>query len=167
MRSRAKTITIAFVFLWLLIERELIEQLDNQFRNINAVLPNRQNGFGFPGHPVHIPQVAIKLSSIMLPCRFTQALSLLTQRRTVQRLPSGRICCENGQYQHTWKYLSEFFGYFAQASMPGEWVMYNIFKKYTWKKNTRKKNQNIKKKVLLFCPERQNSCFRCLSLFLQ
>jgi hypothetical protein len=77
----------------------------------------------------------------------------LTQRRTGQRLPSGRICGESGQYQHTWKYLSEFFGYFAQASMPEGWVMYNIFKKYTWKHNTRK-NQNINKKISFVLPEK-------------
>jgi hypothetical protein len=34
--------------------------------------------------------------------------------------------------------------------MPEDWVMYNIFKKYTWKQNTRNKNKNINKKIRPF-----------------
>jgi len=51
---------------------------------------NVYNGYEFSSHPVYIPQVAMKLPSIMLPCRLTQALSLLTQRRIGQRVPSEK-----------------------------------------------------------------------------
>lgn len=59
-------------------------------RLIKISVKSTHNGYKFPGHPVHIPQVAMKLPSIMLACRLTQALSLLTQRRIGQRVPSEK-----------------------------------------------------------------------------
>lgn len=59
-------------------------------RQIQISVKSTYNGCEFPGHPVRIPQVAMKLPSIMLACRLTQALSLLTQRRIGQRVPSEK-----------------------------------------------------------------------------
>jgi hypothetical protein len=67
--------------------KKIADAMDNQSPNTKSIMPSsklfeyirqKPDGYKFPSHPVFISQVEMKLPSIMLPCRLTQALSILT-----------------------------------------------------------------------------------------